>query len=184
MSLPRRPVPVKPLVSVIFAQPNLETAVFRELAEVLGPPDLISGWLPFDQTHYYAPEMGAGLQRRLAVFLQLADPGALWQWKHYTNGLEDRFSLGGRRLVNIDPGYLSRERLVLATGKNYTHRLYLQGGIYGEFTLIFQKGGWQTLPWTYPDYGSEPLRQFFEAVRQKYLWQLRQLATLSADRSK
>lgn len=183
MSLPRRPVPVKPLVSVIFAQPNLETAVFRELAMLLGPPDLVSAWLPFDQTRYYEPEMGAGLQRRLAVFLYLADPGALSGWKQQTNLLEDRFSMGGRRLVNIDPGYLARERLVLATGKNYTHRLYLQSGIYGEVTLIFQKGGWQTLPWTYPDYAGEPLRQFFAQARQKYLWQLRQLATLSADRS-
>lgn len=178
MSLPHRPVPVKPLVSLIFSQPSLETAVFRELAAFLGPPDLVSAWLPFDQTRYYEPEMGAQLQRRLAVFLHLADPGALSQWKRDTNQLERRFSLGGRRLVNIDPGHLGRERLVLATGKNYTHRLYLGEGIYGEVTLIFQKGGWQTLPWTYPDYAGEALRQFFGQARQKYLWQLRQLASL------
>jgi len=180
MSLPRRPVPVKPLVSVIFSQPDLETAVFQALTGFLGPPDLVSARLPFDQTHYYEREMGAGLQRRLAVFLYLADPGELSAWKRHTNQWEERFSVGGRRLVNIDPGYLSRERLVLATGKNYTHRLYLQDGIYGEVTLIFQKGGWQTLPWTYPDYGSEPLRQFLAQARQKYLWQLRQLAAVGA----
>lgn len=173
-------MPVKPLVSVIFAQPHLEAAVFQELAGLLGPPDLVSGWLPFDQTRYYEPEMGGGLQRRVAAFLYLADPGALSCWKQYTNRLETRFSLGGRRWVNIDPGYLARERLVLATGKNYTHRLYLQDGIYGEVTLIFQKGGWQTLPWTYPDYAGEPLRQFLTQARQKYLWQLRQLAAVSA----
>jgi len=180
MSLPRRPLPVKPLVSVIFAQPNLETTVFQELTGLLGPPDLVSGWLPFDQTRYYEPEMGGRLQRRLAAFLCLADPGMLSRWKQYTNQLEDRLSMGGRRWVNIDPGYLARERLVLATGKNYTHRLYLQDGIYGEVTLIFQKGGWQTLPWTYPDYGSEPLRHFLAQARQKYLWQLRQLAAIGA----
>lgn len=178
MSLPRRPLPVKPLVSVIFSQPALETGVFRELALWLGPPDMVSAWLPFDQTSYYEPEMGGNLQRRLAVFLHLADPGALRRWKHYTNQLEHRFSLGGRRLVNIDPGYLARERLVLATGKNYTHRLYIGDGIYGEVTLQFQKGGWQVLPWTYPDYASPPLLQFLTQARTKYLWQLRQLASL------
>ncbi len=176
MSLPRHPTPVKPLVSLIFAQPDLETAVFQELAVLLGPPDLVSAWLPFDQTHYYDREMGGGLRRRLALFLQLADPGALGSWKLWTNQLEERFSLGGRRLVNLDPGYLSRERLVLATGKNYSHRLYLQGGIYGEVTLMFHRGGWQILPWTYPDYASEPLLHFLTLGRQKYLWQLRQLA--------
>ncbi|MGQ9919968.1 MAG: DUF4416 family protein [Desulfobacca sp.] len=182
MSLPRRPLPVKPLVSVIFAQPDLEIMVFQELAGLLGPPDLVSGWLPFDQTDYYEPEMGGGLQRRLAAFLHLAAPEALSSWKQYTNGVEARLSLGGRRLVNIDPGYLARERLVLATGKNYSHRLYLRGGIYGEVTLIFQKGGWQTLPWTYPDYASVPLRRFCQQAREKYLWQLRQLASVAAGR--
>jgi len=131
MSLPSRPLPVKPLVSLIFAQPALEAAVFRCLADILGPPDMVSGWLSFQQTHYYEPEMGPDLQRRLAVFLHLADPVELCHWKAWTNALESRLSLGGRRVVNIDPGYISRERLVLATGKNYTHRLYLGQGLYG-----------------------------------------------------
>ena len=85
MSLPSRPLPVKPLVSLIFSQPELETAVFQELADFLGPPDLVSGWFTFNQTQYYSREMGAGLQRRLAVFLHLADPADLCQWKIFTN---------------------------------------------------------------------------------------------------
>jgi hypothetical protein len=175
MSLPSPPLPVKPLVSLIFAQPALEIAVFKELAGFLGPPDLVSAWLPFHQTQYYSQEMGPDLQRRFAVFLHLADPAALCQWKTYTNALERRLSLGGRRLVNLDPGYLARERLVLATGKNFTHRLYLGKGLYGEVTLIYQKGAWQPLPWTYPDYASPQLMDFFNQARKKYLWQLRHL---------
>jgi Domain of unknown function (DUF4416) len=173
MSLPSRPLPVKPLVSLIFSQPDIERAVFQELAGFLGPPDLVSGRLQFDQTRYYSPEMGESLQRRLAVFLHLADPANLCQWKTFTNALERRLSLAGRRLVNLDPGYLARERLVLATGKNYTHRLYLGQGLYGEVTLIYQKGGWQPLPWTYPDYAGPELTDFFDQARKKYLWQLR-----------
>ena len=176
MSLPSPPLPVKPLVSLILAQPSLEAAVFRELAQLLGPPDMVSAWLAFDQTRYYAPEMGEKLHRRLAVFLPLADPGQLCHWKTATNELEQCFSLGGRRLVNLDPGYLARERLVLATGKNYSHRLYLGQGLYGEVTLMFQKGAWQPLPWTYPDYAGPQLLEFFSQARKKYLWQLRQIS--------
>jgi hypothetical protein len=176
MSLPSRPLPVKPLVSLIFSQPDLETAVFQELADFLGPPDLVSGWFTFNQTQYYSREMGAGLQRRLAVFLHLVDPADLCQWKIFTNALERRLSLGGRRLVNLDPGYLARERLVLATGKNYTHRLYVGQGLYEEVTLIYQKGAWQSLPWTYPDYAGPELLNFLDQARKKYLWQLRTLA--------
>jgi hypothetical protein len=175
MSLPSRPLPVKPLVSLIFSQPALETGVFQELAGFLGPPDLVSAWLQFHQTQYYQPEMGPNLQRRLVVFLHLADPIDICQWKTYTNAIERRLSLGGRRLVNLDPGYLARERLVLATGKNYTHRLYLGQGLYGEVTLIYQKGAWRPLPWTYPDYASSPLLEFFAQARKKYLWQLHHL---------
>ncbi len=176
MSLPSRPLPVKPLVSLIFSQPALETTVFQKLAALLGPPDMVSAWLCFDQTQYYAPEMGPNLQRRLAVFLHLADPVDLCHWKTCTNIIENQLSLGGRRLVNIDPGYLARERLVLATGKNYTHRLYLGHGLYGDLTLMYQKGAWQPLPWTYPDYAGPELLEFFSQARKKYLWQLRHLA--------
>jgi hypothetical protein len=176
MSLPSRPLPIKPLVSLIFSQPELETAVFQQLADFLGPPDMVSGWLKFDQTNYYNAEMGEDLQRRLAVFLHLADPADLCQWKIFTNALERRLSLGGRRLVNLDPGYVARERLVLATGKNYTHRLYVGQGLYEEVTLIYQKGAWQPLPWTYPDYASPDLLNFFNQARKKYLWQLHNLA--------
>lgn len=178
MSLPSRPLPVKPLVSLIFAQPALETTVFRCLADVLGPPDMVSGWLSFQQTHYYEPEMGPDLQRRLAVFLHLADPVELCHWKAWTNALESRLSLGGRRVVNIDPGYISRERLVLATGKNYTHRLYLGQGLYGDLSLIYQKSAWQPLAWTYPDYASPEFLDFFAQARKKYLWQLRCLGEI------
>jgi len=175
MSILGRPLPVKPLVSIIFAQPEVEVQLLGELQERFGPADLVSPWLPFTHTSYYAPEMGPVLQRRLMSFLHLAGPGKLPEWKLFTVNLEGRYSLGARRLVNIDPGYLARERLVLATGKNYVHRLYLDQGIYGDLTLIYHQGQFQPLPWTYPDYASSRLGDFLYLVRKKYLWQLRTL---------
>lgn len=176
MSRLHPPLPVKPFISLICAKPEYETRVWQELTALFGPPDLISGWLPFSQTDYYAPEMGPKLLRRLAVFLRLSDPVALVTWKLAAHSLEQRLSFGGRRLINLDPGYLTRERLVLATGKNYSHRLYLDRGIYAEVTLIFQDGAWQSLPWTYPDYREPDLQIFLTQARRKYLWQLRHLA--------
>jgi hypothetical protein len=76
--------------------------------------------------------------------------------------------------VNIDPGYLLPERLVLATGKNFTHRIYIGQGIYADLTLIFQKGAFRTLPWTYPDYADRCLIDFLTLVRNKYMLDLKQ----------
>ena len=86
---------------------------------------------------------------------------------------ENRFEIDDKRQVNIDPGYLSAERFVLATGKNYTHRIYLSKGIFADLTLIFTKGNFHTLPWTYPDYADLRMIRFLKIVREKYLLDLK-----------
>jgi hypothetical protein len=70
--------------------------------------------------------------------------------------------------VNIDPGYLLFERFVLASGKNFSHRIYIGRQIYADLTLVFRKGAFETLPWTYPDYADCPIRGFLERARKKY----------------
>ena len=176
MSTPAVPVAVKPVAALILAREELTAPVLRRLMEYLGPVDLVSPLWPFRATKYYAGEMGGGLWRSLASFLHLTDPAFLADWKVFTNSLEQHFAAGGRRLVNLDPGYVARERLVLATGKNYSHRIYLGQGIYGDLTLTAGPAGFHNLPWTYPDYAAGPLPEFLTLVRRKYLWQLRQLA--------
>ncbi|MGA7562328.1 MAG: DUF4416 family protein [Desulfobaccales bacterium] len=169
------PPPVKPVVSLILARQDLGPAVVERLSHYWGPPDLVGPWWPFTATGYYTQEMGFGLGRLLVAFLHLADPAQLAQWKIFTNGIEERLSLAGRRLVNLDPGYLSRERLVLATGKNFSHRLYLGSGIYGDLTLIYAQGTFQPLAWTYPDYARGQMPELLLLVRKKYLWQLKSM---------
>jgi hypothetical protein len=177
MSSPGPATPVKPVVSLLLAQEDLGPALVERLAGYFGPPDLIGPWWPFDATAYYTPEMGPHLGRRLVSFLHLADAARLADWKVFTNGLEETFSLGGRRLANLDPGYVAKERLVLATGKNYPHRIYLDQGIYGDLTLIYGQGSFQPLPWSYPDYAHGKLPALLAQVRQKYLWQLKAITT-------
>jgi hypothetical protein len=176
MSTPTAPLAVKPVASLILAREDLVGPVLWQLASYWGPADLVGPLGPFTATEYYAREMGGGLWRCLVSFLHLASPAHLADWKVFTNHLEKRWSLGPRRLVNLDPGYVARERLVLATGKNYAHRLYLSQGIYGDLTLLAGPGGLQALSWSYPDYAQGPLRELLDMVRLKYLWQLKQLA--------
>jgi hypothetical protein len=175
MSQPGLPLPVKPVVSLILARDDLTPRVVARLSDFFGPPDLVGPWWDFRATEYYAAEMGPSLGRRLISFLHLADSGRLAHWKLFTNAVESDLALGGRRLVNLDPGYLTRERLVLATGKNYTHRIYLGGGIFGDLTLTYSRGGFKPLPWSYPDYSRGDLPELLSRMRRKYLWQLGEL---------
>lgn len=139
---------------------------------MLGPVDLVSESIPFVETHYYDQELGVPISRRILSFASLVDPASLVEIKLFTNGLEQEYLEDGHRIFNLDPGLLSLERLVLATGKNYTHRIYLRNGIWADLTLIFQDRGWQTLPWTYPDYAGTRVQQFLTWMRERYKEQL------------
>ena len=157
-----------------------DSGLFREVAGKLsarfGGVDLISAWLPFGYTSYYEKEMGAPLCRRMLAFRHLIQQDALAGIKTATNELELACSHERKRRVNIDPGYLVLERFVLASGKNFTHRIYLGQGIYADLTLIYRKGAFQELPWTYPDYADEPILGFLAQVRRKYRVDLTRLA--------
>ncbi len=174
MSLPQPPTPAKLIVGFFVQDKALAAGIVQELQDRLGPIDMISAWLNFDFTTYYEKEMGAPLSRRLVVFKKLVEQTELAVIKRMTNALEHTYQVQGQRRVNIDPGYLLPERFVLATGKNFTHRIYIGQGIYADLTLIYQKGAFRTLPWTYPDYADKQLIDFLTLVRKKYMLELKQ----------
>lgn len=168
MSQPQDPKPVKLIIGIFTNAADIITHAAALLINEFGPIDMISPWFSFEDTNYYQREMGGGLSRRMIAFRKLVDPGTLADVKHTTNRIEKFFTDQGKRKINIDPGYLAHERFVLATGKNYTHRIYIGAGIYADLTLVFQKGKFLTLPWTYPDYAKENIRSFLTRARQKY----------------
>jgi len=174
VSLPRPPQEVKLVMSFLFKGGAEFAAALAETDHQYGPVDLVSEPLSFDFTAYYEPEMGKSLWRRMTSFGSLISPDQLPEIKLWTNAMEARFpnERGGRK-VNIDPGYLAASKFILATGKDYSHRIYLGKGIYGDLTLIVQKGAFTPLPWTYPDYASQPLIGLLNLLRQRYLWQLK-----------
>lgn len=173
MGTAREPQPVKLIASLLTGEPGLLARVREALAAAWGPIDLESDLLPFDHTDYYAGEFGPGLQRQILAFERLISPAELPAAKHLANELEQSLAAGGRRRVNVDPGYVALGKLVLATTKDHAHRLYLGQGVYGEVTLAYQQGRFRPWPWTYPDYASEEYCALFARIRDRYKAQLR-----------
>jgi ribosomal silencing factor RsfS len=174
MSQPKEPMPAKLVVSVFLKEKALITSIVADLMEKFGTVDVMSTWMPFDWTTYYQSEMGAPLFRRMIVFQQLIEQQELPEIKQITNDIEKRYVENDKRRVNIDPGYLLLERFVLATGKNFSHRIYVGKQIYADLTLIYKKGGFQALPWTFPDYADSRMHVFLEKAREKYAFDLKQ----------
>ncbi len=174
MSLPEEPQRVKLITSLFSPQENLIQEGMTVLQEFFGPADWISPPLFFDRTRYYAREMGWPLYRRFMAFQNLIPPEDLVPIKQQTNEIERRYLSGENRLINVDPGYISAERLVLATGKNYIHRIYLGKGIFADLTLIFKRGTFVPLEWTYPDYSDPRMIEAWNQVREKYMAQIRE----------
>jgi hypothetical protein len=168
MSEPHAASPAKLLIGIFSAEMELIVHVARELSDRLGAVEMISPWFDFDYTEYYYAEMGRPLRRRVFVFRDHIQQDQLPAIKHLTNGVENRYQLEGRRRVNIDPGYLLKERLVLATGKNFAHRIYIGQCIFADLTLIYQDGAYRPLPWTYPDYADPAMRSFLDQARERF----------------
>lgn len=168
MSQPQAAKPSKLVIGILLNNKSLLHEVAANLVQIFGKLDMLSAWMDFDFTEYYAKEMGKPLYRRMLVFSELIEQQDLAKIKLATNEVEKTYAIDGNRRVNIDPGYLLYERFVLATGKNYSHRIYIGHRIYADLTLIFQQGTYQSLPWTYPDYGDQKMVGFLNQVREKY----------------
>jgi hypothetical protein len=169
-------VPVKLFVGILSSAPEIVAQVEERLIALFGSIDLRSDAYPFDSTHYYDAEMGTPIERRFVAFENLVAPAELAAAKVRTNELEADFQVrvpGRRRPVNLDPGYLEQSKIVLASTKNFYHRILISGGIYGEVTQHFEAGEWRSFPWTFPDFRSGRYNVFFLALRKTYRGQLR-----------
>jgi hypothetical protein len=169
--------PEKLVVGVLVSGHAGEGRIVSALSSRWGPPDFISQVLPFRFTSYYDAEMGTPLSRFFVSFARLVDPSELASIKTRTNALEDGFRGDGKRSVNLDPGLLALSRFVLATTKESSHRVALAAGIWGEVTLLFEKGSFRPVEWTYPDYRSAEYIGILNTIRSIYREQLRPAAS-------
>ncbi len=166
------PKPVKLFVGILSSNKDLFVDVENLLENRFGQVDLKSEIFPFNFTDYYKKEMGTNISRLFLSFKKLIKPDELSAIKIWTNKLEDKMRSDGKpdvvRPINLDPGYLTHCNLVLASAKDYYHRIYLQNGIYAEITLFYQHDIFKHLPWTYPDFQTEEYKNFFIKVRNLY----------------
>lgn len=143
------------------------------LEKEFGAIDLKSDIIPFIFTDYYQAEMGDNLQRRFFAFDKLIMPDRLADIKLWTIRFEEDLANKRKypisRPINLDPGYISEAKLVLASAKDFSHRIYISKGVYAEVTLKYLSDGqYEPLPWTFPDYKTQQYQQFFLRVRGLY----------------
>jgi hypothetical protein len=176
--------PVKLFVGVLASERKLIAPVRERLAALYGTIDHESPVIPFDFTDYYDAEMGELVDRVFFSFEQLIDGDRLAQIKMQTNDLEAEMKpllQTVSRPVNLDPGYIEHAKVILASTKNFYHRIYLGKGIFGEVTMHFRNNTFQFFPWTYPDYQSKDYQEFFLRVRHIYRSQLRTMCLLNRE---
>ncbi len=161
--------PARLIVGALSGFPEAWVAARRRLVERFGPVDLEAGPWPFTLTDYYAEEMGEELSRWFVSFPQLIGQHEIGGIKHATNHIEAEIAAGDwpvPRAVNLDPGYVTQGKLVLATTKDHAHRIAVSKDMYAQVTLTFTAGRFESCPWTYRDYRQESYIEFFTRVRE------------------
>ena len=168
------PSNVKLFVGMLSRDVPLFGQLADRLSKLFGPCDLESPVWPWNHTAYYQKEMGAELKRKFIFFEKPVSPGDIAEIKLHTVKLESGYlnEKGGRR-INLDPGYLDSAKVVLVSTKDFSHRIYLGRGIYGEVTLIFSGGDYRILPYTFPDFRTAKYMEVFKKARDIYRKQVK-----------
>ncbi len=169
----KRPQPVKLIIGFIFKDEAHLNKSVSILKRHFGKTDFESGILIFNHTDYYEKEMGRDLKRKFIAFEKLIPAAKLSKIKLISNKIEEKLSKNSRRLINIDPGYLDLPKLVLASTKDFRHRIYIGNNIYAETTLFYQEESFRPWEWTYPDYKTPEQIALFNQIREIYAQQIK-----------
>ena len=172
-----KPKPVNLIAGILTNNPDLLEQIDKTLQKYFGLIDLRSDVIPFTFTDYYNEEMGKGILRQFYSFEKLIMPDELASIKVQTNHIEDSITASGKypvnRPINVDPGYINESRLILASTKDFSHRIYLRDGIYAEVTLNYRGGRYESFPWTFPDYKFSDYHKFLLMARELYVRKLK-----------
>jgi hypothetical protein len=173
MGIIRNPIPVKLFVGMLSPDPSLFDTCAELLCKECGPIDYQSEVLPWGKANYYREEMGDGIVRKFVFFDRLIDPVSMPEIKIFTNRVENIYSLQAenvvRRRINLDPGYVTEAKVVLATTKDFSHRIYIGRGMYAEVTLRYSnaKKSFTAFDYTYPDYRTDEYTTLFNNARDR-----------------
>jgi hypothetical protein len=173
----QQPKPVKLIVGILAADECCLEAARQTIVRTFGEVDMTSPVYPFDMTTYYEQQAGPSILRQFVTLKTPIDPGQLAEIKHTANRIEmelaESLATPYPRPVNLDPGYIEPSKLVLASTKNFAHRIYIGSSMWAEVTLTYNKGLWQVYPYTFPDFKSGRYNDFLSQVREKLAAQRR-----------
>ncbi len=166
---------VKQLAAILYQQEEELKAAIPLLESTFSGIDFSGDFFPFIETDYYEEEMGAELKRGIISFEKLVHPGELAGSKLAAKGIEDGFRQQGNRQVNIDIGYMDMFKVVLASFKGRSNKIYLSDGIWADPILFFEQGEYKTFNWGFPDFKSGIYNADFKKIRSLYKQQLKAL---------
>ncbi|MDB5049427.1 MAG: hypothetical protein JWO30_2498 [Fibrobacteres bacterium] len=163
----------KRVLAVLAPTPRPSEALWQGLEAEFGPIDFKGGFLPFDTTEYYRDEFGTGLYRGFVSFRGLENPDRLPDLKHAAVRLEALWARDGKRVFNLDIGYLDPDKLVLASFKRGPCKMYLRHGVYADLLLRYSKGRFDPFPWAFSDFRDGRYQQCLLVIREKLKSELR-----------
>jgi hypothetical protein len=169
---------VKLFVGILYSDGVLLESALVKLCGKFGPVDYRSPVFPFSQTDYYVPEMGSPIYRIFVSHERLIQPNEIARIKIETNEMEETLALeppegerpsgGLKRKVNLDPGYMDYDKVVLASAKYNGQKIYLDSGIWADLTLHYEKGMFDPYPWSFPDFKKGIYDEVFLEIRRRY----------------
>ena len=177
----RTPDKAKLIIGILASDEDCLAAATEMITERFGQIEMASEVWPFKWTSYYKDETGPAILRQFVTIKRNVSPGRLAKIKLKTNRMEkmlaeqlsQKSNCKFTRPVNLDPGLIEPSKLVLASTKNFAHRIYVGKKVWAEVTLLFDKGKWEIFDYTYPDYKDQGYQDFFSKVRLRLVGQLK-----------
>ena len=165
---------VKVCAAILHGRGEDLTPCLASLEALYSPVDFRGDAHDFEDTGYYAAEMGFPLARTIVSLHDLQPASFLPEAKHRTNELEDRLAAAEGRRFNVDIGYLDLHKLVLASFKGRGTKIYLSRGVWADMVLAYESGRFESFAWTFPDFSAGRYDEDFISIRGLYKAQLRQ----------
>lgn len=165
---------VKLIIAFLYSNEELFESVKNSCENVWGDCDFVSEKYDFNMTDYYQNEMGASLLRRFISFEKLIHPDELAEIKILCNLIEKQYSQENNRQINIDPGYMDRDKLVLASVKYGRQKISIGKNIWADPVLYYYKKNFQAMDWTFPDFKTQRYDNELKLIRNLYKKKLRQ----------
>lgn len=166
------PPPGRLICSVAYAQIDALADCLKKLEHQFGEVQFETLDIPFSSEPRHREEMGHDLTRRFFSFDKMVPRDRLSDLKRICRKIEAGFADQVDdflfRTVNIDPGIMTPDNVIMASSQGHHYRVYLTAGVFAQIELIWSRGRFVRLPWTNPDFTHAEAVDFFERVRDTF----------------